>query len=159
MPDVTTLVNPAKSINQRTLFSGPRLAVINRAPVTVDESVYVVVPSFSSDYEFGPCRWTPRLFLPHKGDECVVIFPESGEPWVLIDGVSDDSAEDVAAVFYPRGYWDALTLYTANSVVYYEVDGHSDPYYATTSVPLGIAPPASPWIPLLQVFEPDIEAP
>lgn len=57
---------------------------IATAPADLDERVFVIVPAFSDDYRFGPCRWQARdtISLPAVGDWCLVVFDENQEPSV-----------------------------------------------------------------------------
>jgi microcystin-dependent protein len=50
-------------------------ARISKAPTTLDDQVYVIIPAYSYEYEFGPCVWPPRgSTLPAPGDTCYVAF-------------------------------------------------------------------------------------
>lgn len=64
--------------------------VVARDPQTVDEPLWVRIPSFDADHEFGPAPWQPRIVsdsefgFPTRGDRCLIAVSEIGEdPWVV----------------------------------------------------------------------------
>lgn len=59
-------------------------AVIADAPGDFDEKVYVTIPAFDPQLQWGPCRWQSRdaTSLPGRGDACLVVFDENQEPWI-----------------------------------------------------------------------------
>ncbi|MBJ7347839.1 MAG: tail fiber protein [Thermoleophilaceae bacterium] len=57
---------------------------ISRAPATAADGVFVVVPEFSGDHEFGPSPWPTRGFdLPNAGDQCLAHVDTRGGCWVV----------------------------------------------------------------------------
>lgn len=87
-------------------LDGSFAGLIANTAALVTDKVFVTVSAFSSDYRFGPCRWMPRvepqtvnvaespeaahnitvphLVLPTRGDQCLVIFDESQQPWIAV---------------------------------------------------------------------------
>lgn len=65
------------------LHSGFR-GVFSRDISDMAEKAYVIIPSFSSSLEWGPCRWQSRDATSHpsRGDLCLVLFDEAKQPWV-----------------------------------------------------------------------------
>lgn len=61
--------------------------LVSRAPADFAHSLFVTLPDFGSDQdlEWGPCRWQSRdaTTLPAKGDQCLVLFDNNKEPWVV----------------------------------------------------------------------------
>lgn len=47
--------------------------------------VEVVIPDFDPHLRWGPCRWQARsdTALPARGDECLVVFDNRREPWIV----------------------------------------------------------------------------
>jgi len=45
----------------------------------------VIIPEFDPHLQWGPCRWQSRdaTSLPRKGDQCLIIFDDRREPWVV----------------------------------------------------------------------------
>lgn len=60
-------------------------AVVAKTVTDLSESVYVVIPDFDPDLQFGPCRWQSRdaTSLPARGDEALVVFDNKRRPWVI----------------------------------------------------------------------------
>lgn len=50
-----------------------------------NQPVNVVIDAIDNEvYYHGPCRWMPRgNDLPAAGDECLIVFDEQNEPWVV----------------------------------------------------------------------------
>lgn len=62
------------------------LIAANVADLT--SKAYVTIPDMDPDgpgIRIGPCRWQSRdaVSLPVRGDECLVIFDNDNEPWVV----------------------------------------------------------------------------
>jgi microcystin-dependent protein len=59
-------------------------------------------------HAWGPCRWAPRgTVAPARGDRCLVIFADSGRPWVVtLDGAAERAVGEIVplagAVIPPR---------------------------------------------------------
>lgn len=71
----------------RPLPPNPVRAVVKKAPSGVGETVRVIVPSFDEQRFYEVDHWTPRgTALPEEGDEGLLHFDESGEPWLDWDG-------------------------------------------------------------------------
>lgn len=59
--------------------------IVTRAPANVDGQLFVKIPTFSTQHEYGPCVWQPKgTSLPQVGERCLVIFDSDSEPWVPI---------------------------------------------------------------------------
>lgn len=59
---------------------------IASAPADQSVKVQVVIPGLSPELRIGPCRWMPRgsvITMPARGDDCLVVFDNNGEPWVI----------------------------------------------------------------------------
>lgn len=52
------------------------------APTVLGEDLFVVVPSASGNRSHV-VAWAPKTPLPVAGDECLVAYDESGNPWVV----------------------------------------------------------------------------
>lgn len=53
---------------------------------SLTDEVEVVIPAFSRRFRHGPCRF-PNCnngALPVREDECLVVFDEEGDPWVVV---------------------------------------------------------------------------
>lgn len=50
-----------------------------------DDRIYVIIPGADgSQHRHGPCSFDPRgEQLPEKGDDCLVVFDEDGDPWIV----------------------------------------------------------------------------
>jgi hypothetical protein len=58
---------------------------IATTPTNPADDLYVTIQSFDgSRAQFGPCHWAPAEALPERGDDCLVLFDESDEPWVIV---------------------------------------------------------------------------
>jgi len=74
-----------ETLGSRSHAIGPHAGIIITSPATLSEKVWVVLPTYDSQYKWGPCAWMPRgstLALPQAGDRCLVIFDETKTPWV-----------------------------------------------------------------------------
>lgn len=81
MPDLDAAIANSAPTDVRSLT---REGYVSRAPASTSEPLYVILPSFSLEYEYGPCIWHPRgNEIPAKGARCLVAISEDGEPWVL----------------------------------------------------------------------------
>jgi hypothetical protein len=49
------------------------------------ERAYVILPDFNENQAVGPCRWQARdsTSLPDKGDDCLVMYDNRGQLWVV----------------------------------------------------------------------------
>jgi hypothetical protein len=52
---------------------------------SVSDQVDVVLDDFDDGRQvFGPCAWMPRGdVMPTRGDPCLVVFSDYGDPWVI----------------------------------------------------------------------------
>lgn len=59
--------------------------IINTTVTEFDQRVRVIIPEFDEHLWWGPCRWQSRdaTTFPQKGDECLVIFDNRREPWII----------------------------------------------------------------------------
>jgi hypothetical protein len=66
--------------------NGGLAAVVAVGAETLEQEIEVVIPVFSTDQRFGPCRWQSRQAgepLPSRGDPCLVVMDETQTPWVV----------------------------------------------------------------------------
>lgn len=58
---------------------------VSVAPADLTDFVTVILPEYDSDLQWGPCRWQSRdaTSLPAIGDECLVMFDNRKNPWVV----------------------------------------------------------------------------
>jgi hypothetical protein len=70
--------------SRRSLAGTAWAGRISSNPEELDVPVYVIIPGFSEDHQFGPCRWQSRnaTDLPQRGDACFVQFDDEHQPWV-----------------------------------------------------------------------------
>lgn len=49
------------------------------------DRVYITIPELGN-LRLGPARWQARdaVSFPARGDECLVIFDNKNEPWVVV---------------------------------------------------------------------------
>lgn len=67
-------------------YEGTWYARVSTSAVEITDLVEVVIPAFSDVLSWGPCRWMPRgdlITYPQKGDECIVVFDERNDPWIV----------------------------------------------------------------------------
>lgn len=62
--------------------------LISSNPINVNTKVTVTLPDLpdpGDKLRLGPCKWQSRdeVSLPTIGDECLVIFDNTNEPWVV----------------------------------------------------------------------------
>ena len=52
---------------------------------SADDRIYVIIPGADgSQHRHGPCGFDPRgVQLPEKGDDCLIVFDEDGDPWIV----------------------------------------------------------------------------
>lgn len=82
MPDLNGLFTDDRDEAPSNL---PASGQIKRAPATLDDDVWVLIPSFDEEIMVGPCAWQPRGdLLPQVDDRCLVVFDENDEPWVVL---------------------------------------------------------------------------
>lgn len=45
----------------------------------------ITIPEFSGELRYQRCRWQARgdVALPLRGDECLVIFDNRNQPWIV----------------------------------------------------------------------------
>lgn len=50
-----------------------------------NDPAYVIIPNLDPNLKIGPCRWQARdsATLPTRGKDCLVIFDNNNEPWVV----------------------------------------------------------------------------
>jgi hypothetical protein len=60
-------------------------ALINQDADDLLHRLMVIIPEMDPSFEIGPCRWQSRdgVSLPTIGDECLVIFDNDNEPWIV----------------------------------------------------------------------------
>ena len=58
--------------------------VVKKAPASLSGTLTVVVPSHSRIRAELVRRWMPRgTDLPAAGDDCLLVFDETDEPWLV----------------------------------------------------------------------------
>jgi hypothetical protein len=64
---------------------GAVYAKIAVAPGDLNDLIPVVIPEFDPTLTWGPCRWQSRdgTTLPAAGDECLVVFDNRRQPWIV----------------------------------------------------------------------------
>lgn len=61
----------------------PQGGVVVEAPPTAADPFTVRIPAFDDDHVFEVRYWMPRgAAIPSAGDAVLVVFDETGEPWV-----------------------------------------------------------------------------
>jgi hypothetical protein len=70
-------------------MSGGWEGVVATTATAGDQPVMVTIESFDGGVaDHGPCYWMPRALagggvaFPSKGDHALVVFNESGDPWI-----------------------------------------------------------------------------
>lgn len=60
-------------------------AIIARSILDENGPAYVILPDYSMDFRWGPCRWQARgsVTFPQIGDEALVMFDNRMNPWVI----------------------------------------------------------------------------
>jgi len=82
--------------DQRTREAPPAVAgVVERVD---GAGVFVTVPEYDPLLHFGPCPYSGNA--PAKGAECLVIFDDERQPWVMIPGASA-----MGTLVYANGTW------------------------------------------------------
>lgn len=73
--------------NEKTDTARPHIehGIIGATPSAITDLVPVILPEFSNELLWGPCRWTARTGqdFPSEGDDCLVAFTNRREPWIL----------------------------------------------------------------------------
>ena len=56
-----------------------------RNVASLSARAYVILPDMDPSLQIGPCRWQSRdaVSLPVRGDDCLVIFDNDNEPWIV----------------------------------------------------------------------------
>jgi hypothetical protein len=67
------------------LFDGPQEApnAVTGVVADVEDGVYAILPSFDALQRWGPLAGVPEGATLARGDECLVVFDEIGEPWYV----------------------------------------------------------------------------
>jgi microcystin-dependent protein len=73
-----------KSVPQDRSPAGNWYGRIATDAVDINDPVEVVIPAFSEDLRWGPCRWQARgdNILPARDDEALVTFDNLKNPWI-----------------------------------------------------------------------------
>lgn len=81
--ELADLATPSRRAN--TEPGSLQEGTVSKAPATLDDPLYVVIPAYSRDYEFGPCVWMPRgTNLPVVGTTCYVAFSGKARKPVVV---------------------------------------------------------------------------
>jgi hypothetical protein len=70
---------------QRGRFREPAPAVAGVVAELDGDDLYVVVPEYDPQLRFGPCPFVGAT--PARGDDCLVIFDDERQPWVVLPGL------------------------------------------------------------------------
>lgn len=90
MPDLRTLVAQADPGTAPNVVR----AVVVRPPADVDSELAVIVPSFADDRLYEVRFWAARGdVLPETSDEAVLVFTETGEPWMVAFWSADGNTQ------------------------------------------------------------------
>jgi hypothetical protein len=68
------------------LYDGPRDAPNAVSAVVAaidDDGVYAILPSFDALQRWGPLAGVPEGAALARGDDCLVVFDEAGDPWYV----------------------------------------------------------------------------
>jgi hypothetical protein len=73
-----------KSVPQDRSPAGNWYGRIATDAIDINDPVEVVIPAFSEDLRWGPCRWQARgdNILPARDDEALVTFDNLKNPWI-----------------------------------------------------------------------------
>lgn len=84
MTDVTQGLRQPSSVPPPQLVSG-YVSTSRPAPAAFGDPAYVVVPEFSLDYSYGPCKWGEihGASLPQQGADVLLAFDHRGTPIVV----------------------------------------------------------------------------
>jgi len=78
MTELTDLL--ARTPEARAVVRGQ----VSNTVLVPGDDLFVTVPSFDGNrVQWGPCPWSPSDALPTRGDECLVLFDEHEQPWVM----------------------------------------------------------------------------
>lgn len=73
------------------LRPGGYRGTVVKAPEASDDGILVLIEAFDAPRSFGPAPWVAHLnAVPERGDECLVVVDDEGEPWVMVWGSSGD---------------------------------------------------------------------
>lgn len=75
-----------ETFGPRSVTLGPHSGIVVNSVENLSDMLYVVLPTYDSQFKWGPCPWTPRgttLDFPQGGDRCLVVFDETRTPWVV----------------------------------------------------------------------------
>lgn len=52
---------------------------------SLSDMIWVILPDLDENIRIGPCRWQARdqVNLPQRDDDCLVIFDNDHQPWVV----------------------------------------------------------------------------
>jgi hypothetical protein len=71
---------------QRGRFRNPPPAVAGVVAEYDGDDLYVVVPEYDPHLRFGPCPFVGAT--PARDDDCLVIFDDERQPWVVLPGLA-----------------------------------------------------------------------
>jgi len=74
-------INKDRAPATRSVWFG----TFSAAVVDIADLASVILPDFDTQLTWGGCRWQSRdaTSLPAKGDECIVMFDNRNQPWVV----------------------------------------------------------------------------
>jgi hypothetical protein len=81
-PALTLSAYQLGTTNEETLIQGK---VAEPVPASFNDSLWVVLPAFSTDRPFGPCEWGAihGATLPALGAKVVLILDDEDDPHVI----------------------------------------------------------------------------
>lgn len=84
MTDVTALARVTKATPQAPLVSG-YVSKSKAAPTAFGGSLYVILPTLSTTFNYGPCKWgaLQGATLPVQGTSVLVAFDSANTPFVV----------------------------------------------------------------------------
>ena len=98
MPSLNQLATAAQ-VQTDTSTPTAMQGYVSKAPTSPTDTLMVVLPTHSRDYEWGPCKFTARAgALPQKGDVVLVVFDDDRVPHVIQWGTVAQGDEDAYAV-------------------------------------------------------------
>src|SRR3954452_12711644 len=81
MGDISTLVGgPERAEEMPNAVRG----LVTRPPADFTSSLFVIVPTYSGDYNWEVRQWSPRPDLPVKDTACLVVFDEHGDATIPV---------------------------------------------------------------------------
>ena len=73
------------TLSSDRIDESPCYGIIAANATDLTDLVPIIIPDFDQNLTWGPCRWQSRddVSLPAKGDECLVVFDNRRQPWIV----------------------------------------------------------------------------